>query len=112
MGEGNTTLGGGGMKKRRTELTIERRELLVVRRPTMAGLIRCQECCSRSRVLIVPEEAAVMAGVSTRAVYRWVEAGAVHFAETPGGGLLVCPDSLPTGDGIEQLLRQGRQHDN
>ena len=97
------------MKKRRTEITIERRELLVVRRPTTADLVRCPECCSRPPVLIAPEEAAVMAGVGTRAVYRWVEAGAVHFAETPGGGLLICPDSLPTGDGIEQLLRQGRE---
>ena len=98
------------MKKRRTEITIERRELLVVRRSTTADLVRCPECCSpQPPVLIAPEDAAVIAGVGTRAVYRWVEAGAVHFAETPGGALLVCPDSLPTGDGIEQLLRQGRE---
>ena len=97
------------MKKRRTEITVERRELFVILRPATDGLARCARCIPPSPVLVAPEEAAFIAGVSTRAVYRWVEAGAVHFAETPGGGLLICPDSLPTGDGIEQLLRQGRE---
>jgi hypothetical protein len=97
------------MKKRRTEITIERRELLVVRRSPTVDLVRCPECCSRPPVLIAPEVAAVMAGVGTRAVYRWVEAGAVHFAETPGGALLVCPESLPTSANIERLLRQGSE---
>ncbi len=41
-----------------------------------------------------PEAAAQIAGVTTRAVYQWVESGRVHFAEATGGDLLVCLASL------------------
>lgn len=44
--------------------------------------------------MVTPEAAAVVAGVSTRTVYRWVEAGKIHFAETPAGLVLVCLNSL------------------
>jgi excisionase family DNA binding protein len=44
--------------------------------------------------MVTPDEAARLAGVTTRTVYRWIEAGKVHFAETPEGLLLVCPNSL------------------
>ncbi len=44
--------------------------------------------------LVKPEEAAVLAGVSPRTIYRRVEAGLVHFAESPEGWLLICLSSL------------------
>jgi len=43
------------------------------------------------------EQAALLAGVSTRQLYRWVEASKLHFTETPEGLLLVCLDSLAQG---------------
>lgn len=35
-----------------------------------------------------------MSGLSARAIYRLIEAGQVHFAETTDGFALVCPVSL------------------
>jgi excisionase family DNA binding protein len=44
--------------------------------------------------MATPEEAAAIAGVSTRAIYRWIEAGELHFLEGPERNLLVCSTSL------------------
>lgn len=38
-----------------------------------------------------------IAGINSRAIHRLVEAGAVHFTETPEGLLLICLSSLLTG---------------
>ena len=40
------------------------------------------------------EEAAAVAGVSTRVIYRLIEAGAIHYIETPAGLLRVCLNSV------------------
>jgi hypothetical protein len=44
--------------------------------------------------MVTPEQAAAIVGSSVRAVNQSVEAGRVHFLETPDGGLLVCVNSL------------------
>jgi len=44
--------------------------------------------------MITPYEAATLAGVSSRTLYRWIEEAKLHFSEEPGGSLLVCADSL------------------
>ena len=36
-------------------------------------------------------------GLSSRMIHRLVEAGEVHFAETPAGALLICPESFARG---------------
>jgi hypothetical protein len=41
-----------------------------------------------------PEVAAAWAGVSTRLIYRWLEAAQLHFVEGPEGVLFVCLRSL------------------
>jgi predicted site-specific integrase-resolvase len=46
--------------------------------------------------MLTPEEAAALAQVSSRTIYRRVEAGELHFAETPEEPLLICLDSLTT----------------
>lgn len=40
--------------------------------------------------MITPADAARQTKVGQRAVYRWIEAGLVHFSETEQGDLLVC----------------------
>jgi hypothetical protein len=45
--------------------------------------------------MLSAEEAARRAGTSVRAIYRRVEAGEVHYAETPRGHLLICARSVP-----------------
>jgi excisionase family DNA binding protein len=76
------------------EITVETRQM-VIRRRTNHAPVWCTECSSPVQ-LITPEEAAVLAGVSTRTIYRRVERGQLHFVETDSGRLLICPNSLPT----------------
>jgi hypothetical protein len=47
--------------------------------------------------MISTERAAILARQSPRTIYRWVEAGRLHFTEKPEGQLLICLDSLPLG---------------
>jgi len=44
--------------------------------------------------MVTPEEAAAIARASTRSIYRWIEAGKLHFLESPGYPLLICSASL------------------
>ena len=75
--------------RRRIVTTIETHEVLVVRRPGQTPPLLCASCVGACRML-TPQEAAHRAGVSQRTVYRWVEDGLVHFAETTDGNLFVC----------------------
>ena len=93
-------------KKKRTVTTVEAHQVFVIRRPDGAAPAWCTECPpGRQSVLVAAEAAAALTGLSTRAIYRLVEAGAVHFAETPEGALLVCLSSLPAAAGGDQLLK-------
>lgn len=83
-------------KKRRVEITVEQRSL-VLRRPVKGAsavketVMFCPHCASPT---ISPEQAAALTGVSTRAVYRQVEQGQLHFVETETGRLMLCLNSL------------------
>jgi len=46
--------------------------------------------------MLAPDAAAAIASVSTRTIYRWIEAGELHFQENPDRRLLVCSASLLT----------------
>jgi hypothetical protein len=80
------------MKKRRTEIIVETHERLTVRVFNRQLPAWCPACVGASR-LLSPDEAARLCRVGTRDIYGWVEARRVHFAETSGGGLLVCLNS-------------------
>jgi hypothetical protein len=79
--------------RRKIQLTVETHQLLVISRTKGSTQGWCSECAG-DVPLIKPEEAAVLAGVSPRTIYRRVEAGFVHFAESPEGWLLICLSSL------------------
>ena len=83
--------------RRRTETTTESHEIWVIRRLGGASPAWCGECADRSTML-VPEAAAKLSNVTTRTIYRWVEAGRVHFAEAADGSLLICLASLTAED--------------
>jgi hypothetical protein len=76
--------------RRRTEITIEAHRTLVLRRPGGSLLARCATCAGES---LMPHEAATLAGVDTRTIYRWIETAQIHFTETEGQ-MLVCLGSL------------------
>ena len=44
--------------------------------------------------MVTPEEAALLAGLAARTIYRRVEGGSVHFTESADGTLLICADSI------------------
>jgi hypothetical protein len=80
-------------KKRRTEITIETNELFMIGKRPVVYLLWCAEC-GRPSGMVTVDEAATIAGVPSRAIYRRVEVGEVHFVETPEGGLQICLNSL------------------
>lgn len=89
------------MKKTRTtrsvELTIEQTELTAVRAGSGQLSAWCDGCGRRSR-FVTTEKATQISGGSLRETFRQIEAGTVHFKETPEGAVLVCLTSLVTFD--------------
>ena len=73
--------------------SIEKQRVLLIRQRHASAIAWCAGCRERVR-MVPPDEAARMAGVSPRTIYRRVEAERVHFAETAEGLLLVCMKSL------------------
>lgn len=90
----------------RVEDGAEKRRLVIINRPFVSPQKKCERCAEPSG-MITPEEAAALCGVSTRAIYRWLETGAVHFSETSGGMVLICLKSLAaaTADGAQARLK-------
>lgn len=86
--------------KRKIQLTVETHKLLVISRTKGSTQDWCSECAG-DVPLIKPEEAAVLAGVSPRTIYRRGEAGFVHFGESPEGWLLICLSSFLDESRIE-----------
>ena len=79
-------------KKRKTEIHFEIEEAVAIRTRTVL-IAYCQQCRKQSR-MIAANEAAVMARLSARDIYRLVESGHLHFTEDQGGLLYVCAESL------------------
>ena len=79
--------------KRTTTLTIETRQVLVIRRPIAPRQALC-ETCGDVVMLVTADEAARLARLSPRAIYRCVEGGSLHVLEADGGALLICLNSL------------------
>jgi hypothetical protein len=79
---------------KRIEITVETERVLIVRRGQ--GFVRgwCEACAAQVKMASAGEAASV-AGVSQRTIYRWVETEKLHFSETPEGWLLICLNSLP-----------------
>jgi excisionase family DNA binding protein len=76
-------------KFRKTVVTIETHQILVVRRTAQMQTPLCAACADEVGML-TPLEAAHLVGVSQRTVYHWVEDERIHFAETADGDLFVC----------------------
>lgn len=80
-------------KKRRTEITIETEQILVLRGRKSSVSAWCNNCAEQV-IMVTPDEAAALARVSSRAICRWVEMERLHFRETPEGALFICLNSL------------------
>lgn len=80
--------------KTRTEITLEIDRWMVVSRQARSGRIVWCSNCSRYVEMLSVDEAALLANVNSRTIFRWAESGVLHSSETLEGLLLICPRSL------------------
>jgi hypothetical protein len=94
------------MKKRTARITVETERLLVIRRSKTSFDGWCDQCQAEVR-LIGLEEAAAIAGASQRAIFRWAEAGEIHFTEAEDGKVTFCVNSISRHGNVNlrKLLR-------
>ena len=82
-------------REKRTEVFVETEvEIEVKQRTRRLAPVWCAQCAAAVE-MAPPDVAALVAEVSARTVFSWVEAERIHFTETPEGALLVCLNSLP-----------------
>jgi hypothetical protein len=80
------------MKRKRTVITIEMMRVLEIS-TAQRVVAHCAECAARVEWVTV-DEAALLAGVSSRMIFRRVEAEQLHFTEISSGLLFICLNSL------------------
>lgn len=81
------------IRRKRTEITIERRRTIVIRGRQLSMVEWCASC-GREETKLTAEGAATFCGVSPRTIYRAIEAGSLHFDEATDGLLWLCLTSL------------------
>jgi len=81
------------VRRRRTEITVETHRVLAILRRATPPLGWCDQC-RREVERVTPEEAAALARVKQRSIYRRLEAGDLHFIEEGGGAVWICLHSL------------------
>src|SRR2546430_9551601 len=69
---------------KKATITIETERLLILRRSGRVVDRWCHRCCAEVKMIGV-EEAAAIAGLSQRKLFRLAEAGEIHFIETTQG---------------------------
>jgi hypothetical protein len=79
--------------RKRTIVQVETKHLSVIRPAGSAIELWCEQCAGAVS-MVTPEDAARLCQAPTRAIYRRVEIGEVHFVETGAGELLICCSSL------------------
>ena len=81
------------MKKKHVEITAEVQRTLIIKESNAALPAWCSQCNQQVR-MISPTAAAALAGTSVREIFQRVEAGDLHFIETPEGQIRICSDSI------------------
>ena len=82
-------------KKKTTIVTVESRERMTIRHSARQVFAWCERC-GADVLMVTATEAAAIAQVDVRAIFRQVELGEIHFIEREGAALLVCSNSLRT----------------
>lgn len=79
--------------KRRIEIILETDHVILFRGGPPRRFGWCERCAGDVQ-MIPPEAASLVSRQEVRAIYRGIEAGRIHYAETSEGSLLVCLDSV------------------
>lgn len=82
------------VKRKTTRITVTTAEAWVAHTESLPGERWCEACAASVR-WVAAEQAAALASVSARAIYRAVESQQLHFTETADGRLFICLNSLP-----------------
>ena len=93
-------------KTRRTEKAVEIHEFYVIRSTSGSLPALCVECSSGDAFMVAPEQAAAVAHVPLRDIYRGVESGLVHYTERTGwlaGGVSQIVDHHSQPDSGRQI---------
>ena len=99
-------------KTRKTEKSVEIHEFYVIRTSGSLPAL-CGECGTGDAIMVAAEQAAVVASVPVRLIYRWVETAVVHYKEAPDGSIVVCLKSLPiTANQVTSQLCRADQFEN
>ena len=77
--------------KRTTEIFVETKRRFVFNQPEIIEPVFCLNC---DQQMLTAEQAAALFQINCRSVYRLIESGVAHFAETAAGAAFVCPSSL------------------
>jgi hypothetical protein len=80
-------------RTKRTEIVVEKDQVLVIRKLGRRAPEWCEACGEPSRMLTV-DEAAAIRRVSARVMYQQAETAQVHFMESEDGRLFICLSSL------------------
>jgi len=91
-------------KTRRVRITIQTERLLVMSHGRSLYSL-CAACGDEVRMVTI-DQAATLARLSSREIYREVEAGMLHFIETTEGSVLVCFNSL-NGSNLDKKRMNG-----
>jgi len=86
-------------------MTVETEKFLTVRISAGKHCEFCEMCHSNAPMLTITE-AVQFAGMSSRTIFRLIEAGQLHFRETATGSLLVCFDSLSAEKEKQQSIKE------
>lgn len=73
---------------KRTNILVKTKRRFVVGSVENDELVQCPQCVEP---MISAHASANLFGVSSREIYRLVEAGAIHFVETENNQMFVCP---------------------
>ncbi|HEV8370818.1 MAG TPA: hypothetical protein VGQ39_22915 [Pyrinomonadaceae bacterium] len=79
--------------KRKATVTVETERVLVISQSRGAIEHWCEECKATVRMIGVSEAAAI-AGLPERVIFRLTETRKIHFTETAEGRSLFCIDSI------------------
>lgn len=79
---------------RRTELTIETENVLIIRNKKRKSFSANCKICGCDSQMITPKQAALIIQTTQREIFRLVEENKLHFVEFQDGDLFVCAKSL------------------
>jgi hypothetical protein len=81
--------------KRTVRITVTHERIVSLRGGGEFAASWCPRCAA-TVTMLTPNQAASVAGVGTRDIFRWLADDRLHFIETTSFSPLVCLESLPT----------------